>query len=105
MHIHERSLLKKKQVLFYASESTNFSMSGSSQASGSISRSPLSSLVESTEDRDGDRRDFLCLRGRASLVRPEMYLKIMPPYIPWHVAMVRISGILEIAGEAGKADR
>jgi len=26
---------------------------------------------------------------------PEFYLKIMPPYIPWHPAMVAISGVAE----------
>jgi uncharacterized membrane protein/catechol 2,3-dioxygenase-like lactoylglutathione lyase family enzyme len=27
---------------------------------------------------------------------PDFYLKIMPPYIPWHLAMVDISGVAEI---------
>jgi len=27
---------------------------------------------------------------------PDFYLKIMPPYIPWHQAMVDISGVAEI---------
>ncbi len=31
----------------------------------------------------------------------EFYLKIMPPYIPWHLAMVYISGAAEIAGGVG----
>jgi uncharacterized membrane protein len=28
-------------------------------------------------------------------------MRIMPPYIPWHLAMVYISGAAEIAGGAG----
>lgn len=31
----------------------------------------------------------------------EFYLKIMPPYIPYHLAMVYISGAAEIAGGIG----
>ncbi|MDX1591221.1 MAG: DoxX family protein [Balneolaceae bacterium] len=34
--------------------------------------------------------------GILHLVRPEIFLKIMPPWIPWHKAMVFISGLLEI---------
>jgi uncharacterized membrane protein len=32
---------------------------------------------------------------------PEFYMRIMPPYIPWHLAMVQISGVAEIAGGVG----
>lgn len=32
---------------------------------------------------------------------PEFYLKIMPPYIPWHRAMIIISGVAEILGGLG----
>jgi len=39
--------------------------------------------------------------GWLHFARPEFYLKIMPPYIPWHPAMVRISGFFEIAGGIG----
>jgi uncharacterized membrane protein len=39
--------------------------------------------------------------GGLHFLKPEMYLRIMPPYIPWHVAMVRISGITEILGGLG----
>jgi uncharacterized membrane protein len=27
---------------------------------------------------------------------PDFYLKIMPPYIPWHLTMVNLSGVAEI---------
>jgi uncharacterized membrane protein len=30
-----------------------------------------------------------------------LYLKIMPPYVPYHAAMVYISGVAEIAGGVG----
>jgi uncharacterized membrane protein len=39
--------------------------------------------------------------GTLHFTRPQFYLKIMPPYIPWHVAMVRISGVAEILGGLG----
>jgi uncharacterized membrane protein len=39
--------------------------------------------------------------GSLHFLRPEFYLRIMPPYIPWHLAMVQISGFFEIAGGLG----
>jgi len=34
-------------------------------------------------------------------VRPGPYLRIIPPWIPWHPAMLYISGAAEIAGGVG----
>jgi uncharacterized membrane protein len=39
--------------------------------------------------------------GALHFVKPEAYLKIVPPYIPWHLLMVRISGVAEILGGLG----
>jgi uncharacterized membrane protein len=39
--------------------------------------------------------------GTLHFLRPEFYLKIVPPYIPWHLAMVQISGFFEIMGGLG----
>ncbi len=39
--------------------------------------------------------------GIMHFVRPEFYLKLMPPYLPWHLALVQISGACEIAGGLG----
>lgn len=39
--------------------------------------------------------------GVLHFVRPEPYLKIMPPYIPYHQAMVFWSGVGEVAGGIG----
>ena len=39
--------------------------------------------------------------GILHFINTDLYLKIMPPYIPWHLAMVYISGVAEIAGGAG----
>ena len=36
------------------------------------------------------------LAGVMHFVKPKFYLKIMPPYIPWHKAMNYISGAAEI---------
>lgn len=30
-------------------------------------------------------------------VRPDFYLKIMPPYLPWHLELVYLSGFFEAA--------
>jgi uncharacterized membrane protein len=39
--------------------------------------------------------------GALHFVKTDAYLKIMPPYIPWHLAMVQISGACEILGGLG----
>lgn len=44
---------------------------------------------------------FYVAAGTLHFVKPGPYLKIMPPYIPWHSAMVRISGAFEILGGIG----
>jgi len=44
---------------------------------------------------------FYIFAGTMHFVRPDFYLRIMPPYIPWHVAMVDISGVAEFAGGVG----
>lgn len=44
---------------------------------------------------------FYLFAGVLHFLRPQPYLKIMPPYVPWHLAMVYISGAAEIAGGAG----
>ncbi|MGH9945193.1 MAG: DoxX family protein [Pyrinomonadaceae bacterium] len=36
------------------------------------------------------------LAGVNHFVNPEFYLRIMPPYLPWHPALVLLSGIAEI---------
>lgn len=35
--------------------------------------------------------------GIYHFVNPRMYVRIMPPYLPWHLPLVYISGICEIA--------
>jgi uncharacterized membrane protein len=44
---------------------------------------------------------FYVVASSLLFIQPAAYLKIMPPYIPWHVAMVRISGGFEILGGLG----
>jgi uncharacterized membrane protein len=39
--------------------------------------------------------------GINHFLTPEFYLRIMPPYVPWHVAMVEVSGFFEILGGLG----
>jgi uncharacterized membrane protein len=39
--------------------------------------------------------------GTLHFTKPEPYLRLMPPYIPWHEAMVQVSGIFEILGGLG----
>jgi uncharacterized membrane protein len=44
---------------------------------------------------------FYMVAGTLHFVIPNQYMRIMPPYIPAHLAMVYISGAAEIAGGAG----
>ncbi len=44
---------------------------------------------------------FYTVAGALHFIQPEPYLRTMPPYIPWHAAMVGISGALEISGALG----
>jgi uncharacterized membrane protein len=39
--------------------------------------------------------------GVLHFTKTAFYLKIMPPYVPWHLAMVQISGVCEILGGLG----
>src|SRR5580704_17215372 len=44
---------------------------------------------------------FYSSAGVLHFLRPAMYMKIMPPYVPWHRAMVEVSGAAEILGGIG----
>lgn len=44
---------------------------------------------------------FFMGAGSLHFLSPCPYLQIIPPYLPWHPAMVYISGAAEIAGGAG----
>lgn len=39
---------------------------------------------------------FYSLAGVAHFTRPDFYLRMMPPYIPFHEAMVFVSGVAEV---------
>jgi uncharacterized membrane protein len=39
--------------------------------------------------------------GTLHFIKPEAYIRIMPPYLPWHQPLVLISGAFEILGGAG----
>lgn len=34
--------------------------------------------------------------GLNHFINPDFYLRIMPPYLPWHIFLVQLSGIIEI---------
>jgi uncharacterized membrane protein len=40
---------------------------------------------------------FYTLAGVNHFLHPAWYLKIMPPYLPWHRFLVELSGVAEIA--------
>ena len=35
--------------------------------------------------------------GLYHFINPDFYLKIMPPYLPWHLFLVYLSGLFEVA--------
>lgn len=39
---------------------------------------------------------FMVAAGVAHFVRPEFYLRIMPPWLPWHDELVFVSGVCEV---------
>lgn len=40
---------------------------------------------------------FFIVAGLNHFVNTDFYLRIMPPYLPWHLALVYVSGIAETA--------
>ena len=44
---------------------------------------------------------FFVAGGTLHFVFPAPYARIMPPWLPWHAALVAISGACEIAGGLG----
>ena len=39
---------------------------------------------------------FFILTGLSHFINPSYFLKIMPPYLPWHLFLVYLSGYFEI---------
>jgi uncharacterized membrane protein len=39
----------------------------------------------------------MVLAGVNHFINPDFYLKIMPPYLPWHLFLIYLSGVIEIA--------
>ena len=44
---------------------------------------------------------FYVAAGALHFIKPAPYLRIMPPYVPWHRFMVQASGAFEILGGLG----
>lgn len=44
---------------------------------------------------------FFVFAGAMHFVSPDAYVRIMPPYIPWHWPLVYFTGVCEIVGGAG----
>jgi uncharacterized membrane protein len=40
---------------------------------------------------------FMVGAGTMHFVNPDFYVKIMPPYLPWHLELVYLSGFCEMA--------
>ncbi|MGB8509630.1 MAG: DoxX family membrane protein [Pyrinomonadaceae bacterium] len=40
---------------------------------------------------------FFVVGGLNHFISPAFYLKIMPPYLPWHLFLVYLSGLFEVA--------
>ena len=44
---------------------------------------------------------FFTYAGIDHLISPDFYVSIMPPWMPWHLELVYISGVFEIMGGVG----
>ena len=44
---------------------------------------------------------FFGVAGLAHFISPETYLPLMPPYLPWHLFLIYVSGVAEVAGGVG----
>ncbi|MBU3759174.1 MAG: DoxX family membrane protein [Candidatus Omnitrophica bacterium] len=44
---------------------------------------------------------FFTAAGTLHFFQPDFYVRIMPPYLPWHLELVYLSGAAEILGGAG----
>lgn len=40
---------------------------------------------------------FYVVAGVNHFISPDFYMQIMPPYLPWHLELVYLSGVAEIA--------
>lgn len=40
---------------------------------------------------------FFVLAGLNHFISPSFYMRIMPPYLPWHLFLIYLSGFFEIA--------
>jgi len=69
--------------------------------SATISRGFSERALHGAEVRLVFAATFYAAAGTFHFVRTEAYLRIMPPFVPWHLLMVRISGCLEILGGLG----
>ena len=47
---------------------------------------------------------FFILAGLNHFLHTDFYVRIMPPYLPWHRFLVYVSGALEIVLGVGLAD-
>jgi uncharacterized membrane protein len=44
---------------------------------------------------------ILGVAGVVHLVSPALFLPAMPPYIPWHLELIYLTGVLELAAAVG----
>lgn len=44
---------------------------------------------------------FFVVAGVLHFIFPDLYMSVMPHYLPWHAELVAISGLCEIAGGIG----
>ena len=44
---------------------------------------------------------FFVVAGIGHFVSPQTYLPLMPPYLPWHLFLIYLSGAAEVAGGVG----
>lgn len=71
---------------------------------GALQLAALTKLNPNKRFRDNLRLAagaFFIFTGATHFLMPDMFLKMMPPLLPWPLALVYISGVFEILGGLG----
>ena len=63
---------------------------------------PMSRLLVTTRDKASVAMGFsFVVTGTMHFTSPERFSPLMPPWLPWHLELIYISGFFELLGAAG----
>lgn len=80
-------------------------LTASASTRSTLTRVTTKALTSRTNGRKRVARGVLAIfmmgMGLAHLVAPAPFMRAMPPYLPWHLGLVYLSGVFELAGGIG----